>query len=415
MEFDMRNVKYWRLLPVTVLLFTLLPWAAAQQGGGGGNTTTSDTGKSNPKVPARPSIGGTPSQTQRPQQIDRRPVFISGEVQREDGSPPPFGAAIELDCRGLITKQTMVNGMGGFSFQVGDKNRFGQLMPDASEPYFQDSFNRNPLPGSENDPSAFRGPIVQPSIRLAGCELRANLAGYHSSTIRFNMEPEPGPNDVGTIVIYPIGRVKGTTISASSLLAPKEAMNSLSRAKKALKKEKYGEAEEYLKSATAVYPQYGEAWFELGKLYHGRSRNEEARAAYLKAIETDGFYLGPYIGLGWLASGERKWQEAADFTERALELDPFSFPEIYFINALANCNLYKLDVAEKSARQLQRLDPKHHFPKIFLVLSNIYTLRNDEPASIEEMRNYLKYAPKAPDADTIKSLLEKKIAQARAK
>jgi tetratricopeptide (TPR) repeat protein len=123
-------------------------------------------------------------------------------------------------------------------------------------------------------------------------------------------------------------------------------------------------------------------------------------------------YVKPYIGLGWLASLEQNWEEAAAYTGEAVNLDPITFPVAHFLYALANLNLRNLDLAEKSARQYQRLDPECQFASVFLILSNVYAMRNDDARSIEEMRNYLKHAPDAPNAEAIKSRLEEKLAKA---
>jgi tetratricopeptide (TPR) repeat protein len=412
MEFKMKSLRFFRIIFLVVAVVAFAPCVAAQQGGQGGNTGDSGNSKPPPKVSPRPEIFAPQPDYRKPQRPEPPLIFISGKVEREDGSPPPFGAVIELDCGGSVTRQTTVNTTGSFWFQVGDANRFSHAMPDASEGLSDDPFSRGQAAWNETDSGMWPGtPLAAPEKRLAGCDLRVQLHGYRSSSLRFELEPEAGQNDMGTLVLYPIQRVPGTTISATNLLAPKKAKKLLKNAKKAVKKERFNEAEQHLKSAITAYPEYGEAWFELGALYQGQKRNKDARDAYMKAIDADKLFVNPYIRLGWLASTEHKWQEAADFSEHALDLDPVTFPEAYFLNALANCQLNNLEIAEKSARQLQRLDPQHRFPKIFLVLSNIYALRRNDAASIEEMRNYLKYAPKASDADTIRALLDEKISR----
>jgi tetratricopeptide (TPR) repeat protein len=411
----MKSFDFFRIPGVILIFFALMPWAAAQQGRQEGNTGPPDTSKSAPKV-SPPQIGTPRPDLSRDRRREPPLVFISGTVVREDGSLPPFGAVIELDCGGSVSRQTTVNANGQFWFQVGDVNRLSRAMPDASEGFGQDPLDRDSIfwSGAGSRLGA-RATLASPNTRLAGCEIRAQLSGYRSSLARFEAEPQPGANDMGTIVIYPIERVQGTTVSATSLLAPKESKKSLERAKKAIKKQRFNEAEEHLKSATIAYPEYGEAWYYLGMLYQNQNRNAEAHDAYMKALKADRLYVNPYVRLGWLASKEKKWREAADFTDHALALNPVTLPEAYFLNSLANWNLKDLDAAEKSARQLLRLDPKHRFPKIFLILSNICAVRNDTAGSIEEMRNYLRYAPDASDADKIKSLLQEKVAQAAAK
>jgi tetratricopeptide (TPR) repeat protein len=391
-----------------------LSWAMAQESGKGGGSTGNGGDKGGNSGPARPNAERPPvympqPDSQAPEQPSPELIFISGRVILEDGTPPPFGAFIERDCGGSITKEAAVSFDGHFGFQVGDRNRFGSLFPDASEGIGQDPFDQEQNIGGLGESGFPRGRQTIPlSSRLMGCELRAKLQGYRSTVVRLDSGPMTGQNEVGTIVVYPIERVKGTAVSLTSLLAPKTARKSMERAQKAFQKKKYGESESLLRAAIDVYPRYVEAWFALGQLLQQEQRNDEARGAYAKAVDADKLYVGPYIRLAQLSLTEGKWQEAANLTDQALALDPISFPEGYYFNALAYYNLGKLDLAEKSARQEQRLDSRHQFPRVHLILANILARRQDTVGAIKEMRNYLKLAPNASDADYVRSRVQEK-------
>ena len=407
-------------MSVVLLLFAFMPQAAAQGGdddGSTGTTTTDDT--TTKKPPIIPNIPPTPDYQEIPK-LPRLPppssnLFISGIVVGEDGEAPPFGATIEMDCGSSLTRQASVDNDGYFSFQIGANKSYGLVMPDASTGLGRDPFHDDPVvSSSQNIDESFLPRLSQEQLatKLVGCDLRAQLPGYRSTIARVKEVLQPGQNDVGIIVVYPLERVKGTTVSVSSLMAPKKAKKGLEQARKALKKNRFEEAEARLKSAVEVYPEYGEAWYELGQLYKQQYRDEEAREAYLRAIDADGLYVKPYIGLGWLASLQENWEEAANFTGQAVGLDPITFPVAHFLNALANLNLGNFDLAEKSAQQYQRLDPDCRFPSVFLILSNVYAMKNDSVRSIEEMRNYLEHDPDGPNAEEVRAQLEEKLANA---
>jgi tetratricopeptide (TPR) repeat protein len=241
---------------------------------------------------------------------------------------------------------------------------------------------------------------------LAACELRAQLPGYRSSRQKLIGMEIALVNNVGPIVVYPINRSRGTTVSASSMLAPKAAKRLMEQAQKAHQQKKLDVFESSLRSAVAAYPNYGEAWLQLGQFYRKQKRYAEAGEALKKAVAVDELYVNPYVELGWLAAGERKWQEAADVTEKAVALDAVAFPEAYYLNALANFNMDKLDVAEKSARQARQLDPSIHLPHVFLILAAISAEKNDTSSAIEGYRNYLLHSPDAPDADSARKQLQ---------
>ena len=134
-----------QLLSCTLFASTLVFGQATTPpatGGGattGGNTPPSGGGNTGGNAGA----GGLPGTNTRnptpfPQerqpsfdQMQNRPIFISGKVRMEDGSAPPETATIERICasRGTPIPEAYTDSKGGFSFQVGQ--RMG-MMPDAS-------------------------------------------------------------------------------------------------------------------------------------------------------------------------------------------------------------------------------------------------------------------------------------------
>ncbi len=406
----MKVFRISRFLPMAVFLL-ILPWAAGQQGnqgsgsgsGSGGTTTTP------PKRPTVPNITTTPS-TQLPNlQTIPETIFITGYVMQEDGTPPPFGTEIELDCGDTITREATVNSDGHYGFQVGSSNRIGRVMPDASDQIETDPFDMSTAGTASSAYGVLKSSTRTPlSIRLLRCEVRAQHPGYRSSSARMVAGEIGGYTEVDPIIIYRIEKVQGTTVSVTSLMAPKEVRKSIERASKALKNSKFGEAEELLKSSIEKYPKNAEAWFLLGQAYHLQSRNEDAEDSYGKAIGIDSFFVRPYIPLARLALAQDSWEEAAELTDRALELDPVTFPEAYMLNALSYYYLEDMETAERSARRGQRLDFAKQYPQMHLILSNILTRKNDEPGSIQEMRLYLKAAPDAPDAPLVRSRIQEK-------
>jgi tetratricopeptide (TPR) repeat protein len=400
-----------------LLVLALLPWAAAQQGNNSsssGTSSSTDTTASRTTTTAPPPtigrpLGTTPDPQQSRQQQQQRQelIFVSGMVVTEDGTPPPFGTVVERDCGVSVITEAVVGTNGQYSFQVGGTDRFGRIFADASEGIGQDPFDRdmaNLSTGGLVDSYAI-APMPL-SVKLLSCQLRAKLAGYQSSSVRFDEGRSTGLIEMRTIVIYPYTRARGTLVSATNLLAPKGAKKALEQARKAQKKKETGPAEKSLESAVEIYPKYAEAWFELGRLFQGQKRSEEARSAYKKAIDADKLYIGPYIGLAQLAAEEKRWSEVADNTDQALALDPLAFPVGYFLNSLAYYNLGKMDPAEKSARQGLRMGLEKETPRIHLVLANILAKKNDRTGSAEEMRKYLRIAPNSSDADAVRALVQ---------
>jgi len=410
----MKSSGYLPCIAILVLLI-FLPCAGAQQTtpgtGNGGNGGTTQ-----PKIPpSLPSTITTPRENRAPQ-VPSVPetVFLTGSVVQEDGNPPPFGTVIELDCGDTITREATVDSTGGYGFQVGSRNRIGRVMPDASDRIGEDIFTTPEVSQNvgtrEGATLARTAPL---SVRLLRCEVRGQYPGYRSTSARLKPGSIWGYTEVAPILMYPIERVRGTSVSLTSMLAPKRARRSIEQATKALKKEQFSEAEGLLKSAIGLYPASAEAWFLLGDAYQLQERKQEARESYWRAVQADGLYVRPYLRLARLSLNERDWRNAADLSNKALELDPIDFPEAYFLNALALYNLKDMDAAEKSVRKGQRLDLSLQFPQMHLILANILAMKHDALGSIEEMRMYLKDAPNAEDAPMVRARLEERVKLAK--
>jgi tetratricopeptide (TPR) repeat protein len=400
-------------LPIIVFLI-MLPLAGAQQGRQGSGTTgsgnTGSNGSASPATMPRMPASMPPAENRMPEaQTAIQSVYITGSVMQEDGTPPPLGTEIQLDCGYTITREATADSSGRFGFLVGSNNRIGRVMPDASDSISQDTYDittnsRNPV--VMNSLSSFG--VKQLSTRLMGCELRAQSPGYRSTSVRLGSGSVLGYNEINPILIYRISKVQGTSVSYASLLAPKEVKKRIERAIKAMQKKKYDEAEALTKSAIEIYPKSAEAWYVLGQTYQVQQNYAKAHESYVNAIAADPLFVRPYITLSRMECEKLKWQAAADFTNKALELDPIAFPEAYYLNALAFYNLKDFKLAEKSARNGERLDMDSQFPHMHLILANILAIRQDTPASNEELRKYLKAAPKAQDAAAVRARLQEK-------
>lgn len=393
----------------------------AQQGGGGGGGQAPPGGGGGapggtaPPAPS-PSIP-TPSTTGRErQQIPqlgeqqpfpemRRPIFLSGKVVLEDGTPPPEPVVIERVCNGVVRPEGYTDSKGRFSIELG---RNALMMADASVGSAADAgFGGTGGFGTQRGSMANLGsPMGGLSERdLIGCELRASLPGYQSQVVMLSGRRLFDNPDVGTIILRRLGNVEGSTISMTSLSAPKDARKAYEKGREAVIKKKWTEAQKQLEKAVQLHPEYAAAWFELGRTFESQNNVAQAREAYGKALSADPKFINPYLQLAGIAARERNWEEVAEVTDRILQLNPFDFPGAYFYNAVANFNLRKLDAAEKSAKEALKLDTQHRFPKVNHLLGLILAQKHQFASAVTHLRNYLALVPDAPDAETVKKQL----------
>jgi tetratricopeptide (TPR) repeat protein len=324
------------------------------------------------------------------------PQFVSGKVVLDDGTPPPSTVVIERVCHGSPHNEGSTDHKGAFGLELGHDN----LVQDASD------FN-----------SAVKNPNAPPVVTLTSdpaddlnrpyraCELRANLPGYRSDVVSLaNYRPDRN-TDIGTIVLHKMGDVEGRVISANTVGAPRNAAKEYEKGLDEVKKGKGEDAAKAFTKAAELYPNFAAAWYELGKLQAAQFQVDAAHKSFTAAVTAEPKFLGPYLELAQIAFHAQKWQELADVSGQALKLDAFDYPNLYYANGLANYELKHMDEAEKSFRQTEKLDTAHKYPKTHEYLAGILVIKKELPAAVEELTNYLKYAPTAPDAAAMRRQL----------
>ena len=387
------------------------PAPAPTAGGGGGGTQqptapSPGQGTQQPGNPGRnPFPGQDPNQQQQRMPEMQRSIYLSGKVMLDDGTPPPEPVTIERVCNGNPRPEGYTDSKGRFSFELG---RNSAMMADASTNMGGDGFG-NGMPGQPQrggfGNSGFGGNsnIEQ---QLMGCELRASLPGFRSDMVSLAGRRVMDNPDIGTIVLHRLANVEGFTFSATSGMAPKDAKKAFEKSRDLLKKKKLPEAQKELEKATSLYPKYATAWYDLGRVYEAQNQVEPARKAFESSIEADPKYVNPYLNLSGIFAKEGNWEKTAELTAKAVKLNPFEYPTMYFYNAVANLNLQKLDEAEKSAREARKLDAKNRIPKIDHVLGIVLAQKRDLPGAKDSLSAYLKASPNAGDADAVKKQLE---------
>lgn len=403
------------VLGLGVVLCAWPVWAqqsgtAPPSGAGAAPTTTPSPSPSTPTpspTPTRPTPSpfpdtrqpSTTNQDTRPTQESSQPIFLSGKVVLEDGTPPPESVVIQRICGAVVRPEGYTDSKGRFSFQLGQNN---SIIPDAS---IGSGLGFPGMGGQGNSMGGFNSSGGFNTRDLAGCGLRASLPGFRSDEIPLNgIRPMDRP-DVGTIVLHRYGNVEGTTISMTSLQAPKEAKKAFENGRKAMAKKKWPEARLQFEKAVELYPQYAAAWCDLGRAQEEAGNTAEARKAYAQALTTDARFVTPYIQLAGIAVKEGNWRETADTTSRIVKLNPGDFPGMYFLNAVANYNLKEFTAAEQSAREALKLDTQHRFPQANQILGVVLARKGEFTEAAAYMKTYLQLAPEASNVDLVKKQL----------
>ncbi len=211
---NIRRTGATTAVSVILLMAFLLTVANAQQGGLNGGVVPPT------KAPTRTGPSTAPPGPQPT-------IYYTGKVLLDTGMAPPEPAAVLRVCNGASRRQTMTSVDGSFSFMTGDRNN--DLLPDASDD--TRGFGPDVQMGRSNSTGTGQRNL---DSRFYDCELRADLAGYSSSSIR--LDPSMNNSNVGVIVLHYRGKKAEGMISVASLAVPGKARKEYEKGSEALEK-----------------------------------------------------------------------------------------------------------------------------------------------------------------------------------
>src|SRR5262249_17345219 len=152
-----------------------------------------------------------------------RVSFITGQVVISDGTRLSESVAIQIVCSGRLRAELYSDTLGNFNFDLARlEGIFGPQPSDVA-------------------PMA---PSVSHGSEWDDCSAGAVLAGFSSESVEFGPHlREMGVADIGNIRLHPTNPGAKTSLSVSSLLAPKSARKAMDKGLKLEEQKKWPEAE----------------------------------------------------------------------------------------------------------------------------------------------------------------------------
>ncbi len=299
--------------------------------------------------------------------------FLQGKVAVQGGELPWEPITVNVFCDGKPRFTTSADVKGEFMITSTSITGPGPVKPEAQK---------------------------KMAMQYIGCQVQAALTGFESSTITVPNRDMTDNPDIGTITLS--AEAGGTGgMSSTSQSAPKDAVKSYQKARAEWLDQKPEKAQKDLQKAVQIYPQYAEAWYQLGKIQQ-TAAPQDAYNSFSKAVAADPKFALAYQHLSNLAAVQKKWPELLEYTNHLLELEPKGTPEIWYYNALANTNLKNAQAAEASARKGLAMDPLHTEPNTEQLLAVILAGQGKYAEALEHLRNCLTYLPPGPSADLVK-------------
>ena len=275
-----------------------------------------------------------------------------------------------------------------------------------------DSQNRTPLQGVRVELRSFTGGAVGTeftrdggnfefrNLREGHYELIVTQAGYHTVTQALDVvESILGVS----IELHP--SVAATTappglppVSARDLAIPRKAHESMDKGLALIdKKSDYRGGIKRFERAIQAFPEYYEAYTEIGIAYMHLGNNASAEQALQKAMQLS--REQDVVVLSWLAAllnDSHRFVDAEPIARKAFDLDASSWQANAEL-ARSLLGLGRPAEAEQSALAASKLRPEN--PLLYLVLANVHSQLGNPSALLGDLTNYLHLAPNGPMAD----------------
>jgi tetratricopeptide (TPR) repeat protein len=374
----MNSIKMNLLTGIIASLLMVASTHAQKPGGGGQGQTSS------PNANSDTNANGNNRQPDMDQLIHqgRAGSYYGGAVKVSSGALPWDPILVNVTCNGDTKYTTVTDPKGNFliSPKPGDAAAAAPTGPGDAQNKF--------------------------AAQYVGCDVKAALTGYDSSSVTIAQRNLTDDPNVGVITLKPAESAAASATSATTAAAPKDALKSYEKARTEWAENKPEKAEKDLQKAVQIDPQFAEAWYQLGKLQEVQ-KSPDAVNSFQKAVAADPKFVPPYEHLVSTEAQAEKWQDVLDNTNKELQLNPAGSPRLFYYNAVANMKLNKTDAAEDSVKKAIAADPNHTEPNAEQLYAVILANKQDLPGALEHLRVAAKYLPPGPNADLVK----KQIAQ----
>jgi Tfp pilus assembly protein PilF len=192
-------------------------------------------------------------------------------------------------------------------------------------------------------------------------------------------------------------------ISAAELKVPDGARKEFEKATELMTNEKWDKAVQKLNAALTIYPQYPDAYNNLGVVYSRLNQRAQEKDALLKAISIDDHFAPALVNLGRMAIVDHDFPAAEGFLDRAVSADPVNSMALVL---LANVQLMTQHYTEAltNCRKAHALSQPNHSLAHF-VAARILEHNNQPPEAVAELRTFLSEENAGPRADAARKEL----------
>ena len=202
---------------------------------------------------------------------------------------------------------------------------------------------------------------------------------------------------------------KSAITSVAQAQIPKDARNAFRDGLKEWEKKNYQQAAANFEKATALYPQYDEAFNDLGMMYAHLDLPDKSRAAFETAVKLNDKNASADRNLAGLLLRDHNYQAAGDLARKSLAVDPNN-AFAWTVAAISDFQTGNPDLAIRACKRAHE-SPHDGYALCHYVAGQAYERQHDSAAAKLEYETYLQETPNGPEAPQVKKSLARLSAQ----
>jgi Flp pilus assembly protein TadD len=248
-------------------------------------------------------------------------------------------------------------------------------------------------------------------VAAGNYEVRVSGIGIEDATARFELSSFEG-NHIEYVHVTPRNPAQGHrmkspegTISAHALNVPEKARRELDKGNEDARHHNWKSAEEHYRKALVSFPDYSNAYNNLGVVCMQLKDYACARDSWQKATVLDPENAQAFVNLARLRTAENNYPDAEPLLQKALGIEPLN-PEGLLLLANAELMLGKFDQALLYARKVHTI-PHQSYASAHLIAGNALEAEHQFNEAADEYRMVLQESPHDPAADRARECLER--------
>jgi Tfp pilus assembly protein PilF len=192
------------------------------------------------------------------------------------------------------------------------------------------------------------------------------------------------------------------TVSAVNLTVPDKARKEFDKANEFIAKQDFPRAIDRLTKAIAIYPNYADAYNNLGVVYARQGDRAREREVLQKAIGINDHFAAAYVNLGRMSISAGDFPGAEQALSKAASCDPTDAMTLVLLTYTEFMN-HKFDEAIATSKHAHMLDGGHAFAH--QVAARAYEQKHEAAAASAELELFLKEEPTGSRAEAARKEL----------